>query len=65
MSHRRTELILLRSIMERMESCLEQLDWADDPHAVHYLAETMLRDLEVSRRLCVQVHRRAKLAVVN
>lgn len=65
MSRRRAELILLRSLMERMENYLDQLDWADDPHAVHYLAETLLRDLEASRRLCLQVHRRAKLAVVN
>jgi hypothetical protein len=65
MSQRQAELLRLRDLLDHMETSLDQLDWTDDPHSIHYLAETLLRDLEVSRRVCMQVHRRAKLAVVN
>jgi hypothetical protein len=65
MSQRQAELILLRNLLQHMESYVDQLTWTNDPHSIHYLAETLLRDLEASRRLCLQVHRRAKLSVVN
>lgn len=65
MSQRQVELLRLRDLVDHITTSLDQLAWTDDPHSQHYLSESVLRNLESSRRVCMQLHRRAVLQVVN
>ncbi len=58
MSQRDTNLLWLKDTLEHLNSCRQQLEWADDAQAVRVLTEAMLRDLECCRRLCEALHRR-------
>lgn len=65
MNPRQADVLWLRDMIDHLRSCQKQLEWSQDPTAVHYLAETMLRDLDCCRRLCQNLHRRAEALCVN
>ena len=62
MSQRDSNLLWIKDLLEHMMDCQQQLEWTEDAEAVQVLMETMLRDLESCRRLCVMMHRRTELA---
>jgi hypothetical protein len=65
MRPRQPDLVWLRDLLDHLRSSQQQLEWSQDPAAIHYLAEAMLRDLDCCRRVCLQVHRRAELLTAN
>jgi hypothetical protein len=65
MSQRQSELLRLRDLLEHLQAFQDQLEWCEDPATIHYLSETMLRDLDASRRICAMLHRSAAMQVVN
>lgn len=58
MSQRESNLLWLRDLLEQMEMCRQQMEWAQDGEAVHVLTENMLRDLESCRQLCETIRQR-------
>jgi hypothetical protein len=62
MSQRDSNLLWIKDLLEHMMHCQQQLEWAEDAEAVQVLTESLLRDLESCRRLCVMMHRRRELA---
>jgi hypothetical protein len=62
MSQRKANLLWLKDILEHLQNCRQQLEWADSAEAVGLVTETMLHDLERCRRLCQNLQRRAQLA---
>lgn len=65
MSQRDSELLWLQDTLEHLVSCRQQLLWVRDPSSIHYLTETMLRDLDACRRLISRLHRKAALQSIN
>jgi hypothetical protein len=61
MSQRESNLLWLRDLLEQMEMCRQQMEWAQDGEAVHVLTENMLRDLESCRQLCEAIRQRGRL----
>ena len=61
MSQREANLLWMRDTLDHLQTCQQQLEWAEDNEAVHVVTETMLRDLERCRRLCEDLHRRSQL----
>jgi hypothetical protein len=61
MSQRESNLLWLRDLLEQMEICRQQMEWAKDGEAVHVLTENMLRDLESCRQLCESIRQRVSL----
>jgi hypothetical protein len=59
MSQRETNLLWLKDILDQLTACQQQLQWAEDPEAVHVLTEAMMRDLECCRRICESLRRRS------
>jgi hypothetical protein len=58
MSQRESNLLWLRDLLEHLTASQQQLEWTEDPDAIHVLTESMIRDLECCRRLCETLHRR-------
>ena len=52
MNERRQTLLWMKDLIEHMNRCHEQLQWAADGPSEAYLAETMLVDLNQCQRLC-------------
>jgi hypothetical protein len=65
MRRRESDLLWLQDMLEHLASSQQQLEWTQDPSAIHYLTESMLRDLDYCRRLCLNLNRRAALQTVN
>ena len=65
MSQRQSDLLHMRDMLEHLHLCHQQLQESDEPHAVHYLTETMLRNLDGCRRLCHNLHRLVTLQPVS
>jgi hypothetical protein len=63
MSQRENTILWLKDMLEHLSDCQQQLGWSDDPHTVQVLTETMIRDLDCCRRLCEDLHQRARLRV--
>ena len=63
MSRRESELLWLKDMLEQLTACQQQLDWTQDVDTVAVLTESMIRDLDRCRRLCLDLHRRARLQV--
>jgi hypothetical protein len=61
MSQRDTNLLWLGDLLEHLQTCQQQLHWAEDPDTIGVLTETMLRDLESCRRVCLKLHRQAEV----
>lgn len=65
MSQRESNLLWLKDTLDHLQACQEQLSWNDKPQTTEVLIETMLRDLEQCRRLCVTLQRRKIFQSVN
>ena len=52
MSRRQAEFLRLRDLLDHLRVCEKQLEWSEDPHALLYLTDTMLRDVETCRKVC-------------
>jgi hypothetical protein len=63
MSQRENTLLWLKDMLDHLQLCQQQLTWAEDADMVRVVTENMLRDLESCRRLCEDLHRRARLGV--
>jgi len=61
MSPRETNLLWLRDTLEQLLACRQRLEWAEDAETVGVLTQTMIRDLDRCRRLCVEIQRRVQL----
>jgi len=56
---RESNLIWLKDVLEHLQGCHKQLEWATEAEAIHVLTETMLRDLDCCRKICESLQRRA------
>jgi hypothetical protein len=61
MSQREANLLWLKDMLEQLTACQQQLEWAQDADMVAVLTQTMLRDLDRCRRLCLDVQRRSEV----
>lgn len=61
MSQRQTNLLWLKDMLDQLIATQQQLEWTTDAESVAVLTQTMIRDLERCRRLCLDVQRRAQL----
>lgn len=57
MSQKETNLLWLKDTLNHLKSCQQQLQWVENHESVHLLTETMLRDLDRCRRLCMSLRR--------
>jgi len=55
MRNRHETLLWMKDIIEHMNRCHEQLQWAADSPTVSFLTESMMVDLTECRRLCEQL----------
>lgn len=62
MSNRRTTLLWMKDLIEHMNQCHDQLEWAGDESTASYLTESLLVDLTECRRLCEQLQDRSNSA---
>ena len=61
MSQRETNLLWLKDTLEQLTASQQQLEWAEDDETVSVLTQTMIRDLDRCRRLCLDLQRRRQL----
>ncbi len=52
MNQRRHTLLWMKDLLEQMNRCHDQLQWASDGRTESFLAEKMLGDLEECQKLC-------------
>lgn len=55
MKDRRQTLLWMKDLIEHMNRCHEQLQWAADGPSESYLTESMLVDLSQCQRLCEEL----------
>src|SRR3954447_22587138 len=55
MRDRQNTLLWIKDLIEHMNLCQEQLQWAADGPTASFLTEAMLVDLSECRRLCEQL----------
>ena len=55
MHERRDTLLWIKDLIEHMNACHEQLEWAAEGPSASFLTEAMLVDLTECRRLCEQL----------
>ena len=60
MSHRNTTLLWMKDLIEHMNRCHEQLQWAGDDSTASFLTESMLVDLDQCQRLCEELKSRPR-----
>ncbi len=58
MRNRNHTLLWMKDLIEHMNSCHEQLQWAGDGPAESFLADALMADLSECRRLCEQLRPR-------
>ena len=63
MSQRDANLLWLKDLLRHLDGCQRQLEWAEEPEAVHLVTENMLRDLDSCRRICESLRRRLEPAL--
>lgn len=67
MRNRQATLVWMKDLIEHMNRCHEQLQWASDASTESFLTESMIGDLSECRRLCEELQtspRRRSLAGV-
>ncbi len=64
MSQRDANMLWMRDILEHLSANQRQLEWTEDPEAVHLLTENMIRDLARCQRLCETLRNAAASAQV-
>ncbi|GAC1467712.1 MAG: hypothetical protein NVSMB9_09640 [Isosphaeraceae bacterium] len=52
MSNRQTTLLWMKDLIEHMNRCQEQLQWAEDRRTEAFLTNTLMGDLKECQRLC-------------
>jgi hypothetical protein len=55
MRNRRHTLLWMKDLLDHMNQCHEQLQWAADGPTEAYLAETLMVDLSECQKLCEQL----------
>ena len=55
MRDRRNTLLWMKDLLEHMNQCHDQLQWADDGRTESFLAERLIGDLTECRRLCEEL----------
>ncbi len=55
MKDRQHTLLWMKDLIEHMNRCHEQLQWAADDSAQTYLTDSMLGDLSQCQRLCEEL----------
>ncbi len=55
MSQRQTTLLWMKDLLEQMNRCHDQLQWAADGRTETFLAEKMIGDLEECQKLCEEL----------
>jgi hypothetical protein len=61
MSQRDTNLLWLKDTLEQLVANQQRLEWAEDDEMVAVLMQTMIRDLDRCRRVCLDLQRRSQL----
>jgi hypothetical protein len=61
MSQRETNMLWLRDTLEQLSVCQQRLEWAEDAESVGVLTQTMIRDLDRCRRMCLELNRRSQV----
>ncbi len=56
MRNRRHTLLWMKDLLDHMNQCHEQLQWAADGPTEAYLAETLMVDLSECQKLCQQLN---------
>jgi hypothetical protein len=60
MRDRQNMLLWMKDLIEHMNVCQEQLEWAGDGPGESFLTEALLVDLTECRRLCEQLRSRGR-----
>ncbi len=55
MRNRQSTLLWMKDLIEHMNRCQEQLQWASDGPTQSFLTESLMVDLSECRRLCEQL----------
>ena len=55
MRNRQHTLLWMKDLLDHMNQCHEQLQWASDGPTEAYLAETLMVDLSECQKLCEQL----------
>ena len=58
MSHRDTNLLWLKDLLEHLAECRNRLEWVRDAEAMNLITDNMLRDLERCQQLCEGLRKR-------
>ena len=64
MRNRHSTLLWMKDLIDHMNRCHEQLEWAADSATEGFLAESMMADLSECRRLCEQLKDRPRSKVM-
>jgi hypothetical protein len=64
MRNRHSTLLGLKDLIEHMNRCHEQLEWASDRRTEAFLTESMMMDLSECRRLCEQLQTLPKTRIL-
>ena len=60
MRNRHSTLLWMKDLIDHMNRCHEQLQWAADAPTETFLAEAMMGDLSECRRLCEHLKSRSE-----
>jgi hypothetical protein len=55
MRNRHEKLLWMKDLLEHMNRCHEQLEWASDGPTTAFLTESLMVDLTECRRLCEEL----------
>lgn len=62
MSQFDSKLLWLKDMLNHLRSCHQQLEWTEDDETRNVVLETMLRDLDCCKRLCMSLQRKIEYA---
>jgi len=65
MSFRERQLLCLRELLQQLLQLQEQLEWCQDELTNGYLADSILRDLEQCRRICLSLKLPKRIPLAN
>ena len=60
MRNRQDTLLWMKDLIEHMNRCHEQLQWASDAPTQSFLADSMMVDLSECKRLCEELKPRSR-----
>lgn len=68
MTQRESHLLWLKDLLQHLQECRDQLEWAEDPEAAQVLIDSILSDLECGKKVCEAIRVRTprrRFAVVS